>query len=188
VNAEETTMPDVTHRLPSGATYVAEQQADTAPAAPEGRWTRLKQEWGRRLQPSEQSVLLAWASFTATFGGVRALTHWIHDGHGPTGGGISVGGKHFHHYNIGIGVLAGIGAIALKGHEKHRRHPATALAYGSALALVVDELALLLDLKDVYWARDGRKSVDAAVLIVAVGATTVAGLPFWPHARRAVRQ
>jgi hypothetical protein len=71
---------------------------------------------------------------------------------------MSVGGKHFHHYNIGIGLLAGIGAVALRGHERHRRHPVTALAYGSALAVVVDELALLIDLKDVYWARDARRA------------------------------
>jgi hypothetical protein len=55
------------------------------------------------------------------------------------------------------------------------------------LALIVDELALLLDLKDVYWARDGRESVDAAITVAAVGETFVAGLPFWPHARRALR-
>jgi hypothetical protein len=131
-------------------------------------------------------VLIAWSSFTATFGGVRALTHWIRDGHGPSGGGMSFGGKHFHHYNIGIGLLAGVGAVALRGREKHRRHPVTAMAYGSAMALVVDELALLIDLKDVYWAQDGRKSVDAAVIIVAAGATVAVGLPFWPHARRAL--
>ena len=52
---------------------------------------------------------------------------------------------------------------------------------------VVDELALLLDLKDVYWAKDGRKSVDVAVLLVAGGATFAVGLPFWSHARRALR-
>ena len=63
----------------------------------------------------------------------------------------------------------------------------TAFAYGSALALVVDELARLLDLKDVYWARDGRKSVDAGIVVIASGATFAAGLPFWPHARRALR-
>jgi hypothetical protein len=84
-------------------------------------------------------------------------------------------------------LLAAVGAVGLRGAEKHRRHPTTALAYGSALALVVDELALLLDLKDVYWAREGRKSVDAAITLVAAGATFAAGLPFWPHARRALR-
>jgi hypothetical protein len=162
------------------------RSVDSSPPESAGRWARVRTEWHRRLQPGQQSVLLAWASFTATFGGVRALTHWIRDGHGPSGGGMSVGGRHFHHYNIGIALLAVIGAIGLRGRERHRRHPMTAVAYGSAVALVVDELALLIDLKDVYWANDGRTSVDAAVIIVAVGATAVAGLPFWPHARRAL--
>jgi hypothetical protein len=169
--------------------------ADTRPPAADaqpdqgsgGRLARVSQQWHQRLEPSEQSLLIAWSSFTATFAAVRALTHWIRAGHGPEGGGMSVGGNHFHHYNIGIGLLAAVGAIGLRGEEKHRRHPATALAYGSALALVVDELALLLDLKDVYWAKDGRKSVDAAVLVVAGGATGVVGLPLWPHLRHALR-
>ena len=161
--------------------------ADLSVAAATGRWGRLKDEWGRRLQPSEQSVVIAWSSFTATFAGVRILTHWIHDGHGPSGGGMSFGGHHFHHYNIGIAGLAATGAVGLRGQERHRRHPFTAVAYGSAVALVVDELALLIDLKDVYWARQGRTSVDAAIILTAAGATLAAGLPFWPHARRALR-
>lgn len=155
---------------------------------PPGRRGRLRNAWHQRLEPAEQSVLIAWAAFTTTFAGVRLLTHWIRDGHGPSGGGMSVGGRHFHHYNIGIALLAAVGAVGLRGAEKHRRHPTTALAYGSALALVVDELALLLDLKDVYWARDGRKSVDTAITLVAAGATFAAGLPFWPHARRALQR
>ena len=54
------------------------------------------------------------------------------------------------------------------------------IAYRAAAALVVDELALLLNLEDVYWAYDGHKSVDPAVGVIAVGATVFAGLPFWP--------
>ena len=170
---------------PTTRPQVADDQPPdtTEQAAPAGRWERLKEEWGRRLAPGEQSVLIAWSSFTATFVGVRALTHWIHDGHGPASGGMSLGGHHFHHYNIGIAGLAGIGAVALGGHDRHRRHPLTAAAYGSALALIVDELALLIDLQDVYWTREGRTSVDAAITLAAVGGTVAAGLPFWPHAR-----
>ena len=158
------------------------------PASPNTRRQRLEGEWTRRLQPGERSTLVAWASFTATFAGVRVLTHWIHDGHGPAGGGMSLGGHHFHHYNIGIAGLAGIGAMSLRGRERHRRHPLTAAAYGSAVALIVDELALLIDLEDVYWSRQGRTSVDAAVTLTAAGATFAVGLPFWPHARRALRR
>ncbi|MFE7416408.1 hypothetical protein ACFU5V_04505, partial [Rhodococcus sp. NPDC057529] len=52
------------------------------------RLRRLRAAWRRKLDPSEQSAVVSWAAFTATFAGVRALTHWIRRGHGPTGGGL----------------------------------------------------------------------------------------------------
>ncbi|MCW2659282.1 MAG: hypothetical protein JWP83_434 [Mycobacterium sp.] len=155
--------------------------------APPSRWARLRRQWGERLEPGEQATVLAWASFTLTFAGLRGLTHWIRGGHGPPGGGMKLGGKHFHHYNIGIGMLATVAGVGLRGTEKQRRHPAAAVAFGAANAMIVDELALLLDLKDVYWAREGRQSVDVAVAVIAAGGTVVAGMPFWPHAHRALR-
>src|ERR1700739_4597353 len=142
-------------------------------------WARVRDEWRARLEPGEQATVLAWTSFTLTFVGVRALTHWIRAGHGPAGGGVKLGGKHFHHYNVGIALLATVAAIGLPGTEKQRRPPAAAVAFGSASALIVDELALLLDLKDVYWATEGRESVDAAVALIAAGAAGAAGMPFW---------
>ena len=151
------------------------------------RWERLRHEWNERLEPGEQATILAWSSFTVTFAGLRGLTHWIRAGHGPAGGGVSVGGKHFHHYNIGIGMLATVAAVGLRGTERQRRHPAAAVAFGAANAMIVDELALLLDLEDVYWAADGRESVDAAVALIATGATVAAGMPLWPHVHRALR-
>ena len=151
------------------------------------RRARLRHQWGERLEPGEQATVLAWTSFTLTFLGLRGLTHWIRRGHGPPGGGMTLGGEHFHHYNIGIGMLATVAGVGLRGTERQRRHPAAAVAFGAANAMIVDELALLLDLKDVYWAKDGRKSVDVAVGVIAAGATVVAGMPFWPHAHHALR-
>lgn len=46
----------------------------------------------------------------------------------------------------------------------------------------MDELALLLDLSDVYWARDGRTSVDAAIGAITVGGAILAAVPFWKGA------
>jgi hypothetical protein len=63
------------------------------------------------------------------------------------------------------------------GADKHRRHPAVAISYGSGLALIVDEFALLLDLKDVYWAKQGRISVDLAVAGSAITGTLLAAQP-----------
>jgi hypothetical protein len=174
----------------STATPAAEPpgaDTDHDASAPVGRWSRVQRQWHTQLDPETQSLVISWAAFTSTFAGVRLLTHWIRAGHGPKSGGMSVGGRHFHHYNLGIGLLGVVGAVGLRGSEERRRHPVTATAYGSALALIVDEFALLLDLKNVYWKSDGRKSVDAAVTVIAAGATIIVGLPFWRHARHALR-
>ena len=53
----------------------------------------------------------------------------------------------FQHYNIGIALLAGIGALVLRGERRHHKHPVTATAYGAANALIMDEMLLLLDIK-----------------------------------------
>ena len=157
--------------------------ADTAPlfddAHRAGLWSRLNSTYAEQTGASERGLLVVWSSFAVTFGLTRALTMWIHAGHGPKGGGMSVGGRHFHHYNIGIALLGLVGGIALGGRDHHRRHPVTAAAYGSGAALVLDEAALLIDLEDVYWASDGRKSVDAAIGVIALGGVYLAAMPFW---------
>jgi hypothetical protein len=138
--------------------------------------TDVRDAFGSELDAGQQSALISWLAFTGTFGGVRGVTHAIRAGKGPFRN-LSVGGEHLHHYMWGIGMLAGVGAIAVKGDEKLRRHPATALVYGVGLALIVDEFALLLDLKDVYWAKEGRVSVDVGVGGSSLVGSYFAGLP-----------
>jgi hypothetical protein len=149
---------------------------------------RVGARWRAELGPGQRSATLAWASFATTFGIARAVTHWIRGGHGPSSGGVSVGGRHFHHYNLGIFILTVIGAVAVRGQEKHRRHPLTAVAFGAATALIADEAALLIDLEDVYWAKQGRVSVDVAVGGIAVGGLGIAGASFWPAAVHELRK
>jgi hypothetical protein len=84
-------------------------------------------------------------------------------------------------------MLTGVGAVAVRGTEKLRRHPLTALAYGTGLALIVDEFALLLDLKDVYWAKQGRVSVDLAVSGSSMAGTYFAALPVLRKVTRRMR-
>ncbi len=138
--------------------------------------TQIRDAFGSELDAGQQSALISWVSFTGTFGGVRGVTHAIRDGKGPFRN-LSVGGEHLHHYMWGIGLLAGVGAVAVRGDERLRRHPATALAYGVGLALIMDEFALLLDLKDVYWVKQGRISVDLAVTGSSVAGSYFAALP-----------
>lgn len=143
----------------------------------------LHRAYHSELDPGQRSALLSWLAFTATFAGVRGITWSIRAGRGPFRN-ISAGGEHLHHYLWGIGLLAGVGAVAVRGEDEHRRHPAVALSYGSGLALIVDEFALLLDLKDVYWARQGRISVDLGVGAIAAAGSYFAALPVLRRVRR----
>ncbi|HTP16487.1 MAG TPA: hypothetical protein VMK13_11695 [Streptosporangiaceae bacterium] len=150
----------MTHHVPGPA-----RDARTARAA-----------FHEELDPGQRSALLSWLAFTGTFAVVRGITVSIRAGKGPFRN-VSAGGEHLHHYLWGIGLLAGVGAVAVHGDDARRRHPAVAIGYGSGLALIVDEFALLLDLKDVYWAEQGRVSVDLAVGAIAVSGCYFAALP-----------
>ena len=143
----------------------------------------VRRAFHEELGPGEQSALFSWLAFTVTFAGLRALTYSIRAGKGPFRN-ISVGGEHLHHYLWGIGLLSGVGAIAVRGEERHRRHPAVAISYGSGLALIVDEFALLLELKDVYWARQGRISIDVGIGGIAAAGSYFAALPVLRRLRR----
>jgi len=131
---------------------------------------------GEVLDPCQRSALISWLAFTATFTTVRGVTYSIRSGRGPFRN-LSLGGEHLHHYLWGIGLLAGVGAVAVRGDERLRQHPVVAVSYGSGLALIIDEFALLLDLRDVYWARQGRISVDLGIGGVAAAGSYFASLP-----------
>jgi hypothetical protein len=139
------------------------------------------------LDPRQRAALLSWLAFTGTFGAVRGITYAIRSGQGPFRN-LSVGGEHLHHYMWGIGMLAGVGAVAVGGEDVQRRHPAVSLSYGSGLALIVDEFALLLDLRDVYWAKQGRISVDLGIGGIASAGSYFAALPVIRAVRRDRRQ
>ncbi len=135
-----------------------------------------KAAFHEELHPERQSAVISWLSFTAAFGGVRALTYSIRSGRGPFHN-VTPKGMHLHHYLWGILLVSGAGGVAVRGDERLRRHPLVATAYGLGMALIVDEFALLLDLKDVYWAKQGRWSVDLGVGVIAVAGALLEGAP-----------
>jgi len=52
------------------------------------------------------------------------------------------------------------------------------MAYGVGAALTLDEFALWLNLRDVYWEREGRESFEALALFAAALAVAAFGGPF----------
>jgi hypothetical protein len=170
---------------PAAPVTTAPAAADPLPAAPGTVSPAVAGWWD--LDPCQRSVLVSWLAFTGTFAAVRGVTYSIRAGRGPFRN-LSADGEHLHHYMWGIGLLAGVGAVAIRGEERARRHPVVAVCYGSGLALVVDEFALLLDLRDVYWARQGRISVNLGIGGIAAVGSYFAARPFvhsWLSRRRA---
>ena len=83
---------------------------------------------------------------------------------------ISAGGTHIHHSTFGIFGLLGVGyAWTYRRGIGDPDQPAwasrlSATLYGVCSALTLDEFALWLDLKDDYWDKQGRKSIDAVAI------------------------
>jgi hypothetical protein len=55
----------------------------------------------------------------------------------------------------------------------------TSMLFGVAAALTLDEFALWLNLRDVYWERQGRESFEALALFGGLLAIGVFGRGFW---------
>ena len=134
----------------------------------------------RTSTPAEGWTVAHQVAHLAYFDGAvtRAITHLIKDESGSSGGGgITIGGKHLHHYNLGILTLSALAGATISRGAKAWEGPAGPILYGVANALIVDEAALLLDLEDVYWGKQGRVSVDAAITTIGAGGVAVAALP-----------
>lgn len=91
---------------------------------------------------------------------------------------ISAGGDlHIHHVVIGVilVMVSGVTMVTLAVEGGVPEFTAAAILFGVGAALVLDEFALILHLSDVYWAEDGRTSVDAVFVAVAVAGLLILG-------------
>ncbi len=123
-------------------------------------------------RPRER-LLYSSMGFYLSFATVRVITHAIRAGRGPFHD-VAVGGRHIHHLVWGILLLLLVGYCWLWQPTRHPRTMGRVLAflYGVGAGLTLDEFALWLNLKDVYWEREGRSSIDAVLLfssLLAIG-------------------
>ncbi len=125
---------------------------------------------------SNERLLIASVGFYIGFVGIRILTHAIRAGRGPFHD-VAMGGRHIHHLVWGILLLLLVGYCWLWQVSKDSRFLGRLLsfAYGIGAALTLDEFALWLNLRDVYWDREGRESIDAILLFSALLAMGIFG-------------
>ncbi len=106
------------------------------------------------------------AGFLGAFSLVRISTWGIRDGWWPFHN-VSVGGRHIHHFVPGILIAFGSGTVALLT-DNDTVEQRLAIPMGAGIGLTFDEAALLLDLRDVYWTREGLLSIQ-----LSLGATAI---------------
>jgi hypothetical protein len=117
--------------------------------------------------PRSETVLFnLLAGFLGSFALVRLSTWGLRDRWWPFSE-VRVGGRHIHHFVPGIllGFSAGTAALLT---EDHALEETLAVPMGAGMGLTFDEAALLLDLRDVYWTREGLLSVQ-----LSLGATAI---------------
>jgi hypothetical protein len=84
-------------------------------------------------------------------------------------GNVESGGLHIHHVIFGV-VFMLVSGVAVFAADEPSTPVKSVLAgfFGLGAALVLDEFALVLHLRDVYWTEQGRTSVDAVFVAFAV--------------------
>jgi hypothetical protein len=134
----------------------------------------------------ENSMFNLLTSFAATFIAVRSITYLLRDRRslGPFRN-MRVGRRHIHHFVPGIVIAfaAGSGAILTRSEKLE---PWLAVPFGVGMGLTLDESALLLELEDVYWSREGLLSVQVTLAVISVLGALALGLRFLRRGERAV--
>jgi hypothetical protein len=122
---------------------------------------------GYAATPRSETVLFnLLAGFLASFALVRLSTWGIRDQWWPFQN-VRVGGRHIHHFVPGILIAFAAGTTGLLT-DNDALEDRLAVPMGVGMGLTFDEAALLLDLRDVYWTREGLLSVQ-----LSLGATAI---------------
>jgi hypothetical protein len=129
------------------------------------------------------------AAFLVTFLLTRGVTCLIRAGRGIFAD-LSMGALHLHHMLWGVGLVLVCGTYEFAFDPSEPWNVLPAVGFGAGAALVLDEFALMVYLRDVYWSDEGRRSIDAVITMsVLLG---MLAIPFAlapgliPHASRPV--
>jgi hypothetical protein len=125
--------------------------------------------WGKLENNDEQGLFLVLVGFIGSFAFIRMSTRLQRSERVSwwPGSIVSDSGVHLHHLVFGIVTMmvAGAGGFLAFGHTPWTE--ICALFFGIGAGLTIDEFALWVYLDDVYWAQEGRKSIDATVIAAA---------------------
>jgi hypothetical protein len=125
--------------------------------------------WDRLVENNEQGLFLVLIGFILSFGFIRMSTRLMRSPKVPwwPGSVVSDSGVHLHHLVFGIVTMMIAGALGFLALGESPYAEICAFFFGIGAGLTIDEFALWVYLDDVYWAEEGRSSIDATVIAAA---------------------
>jgi hypothetical protein len=130
--------------------------------------------FGARPRGESGPAFLVLASFVTSFLAIRTsarltrrLSWWP--------GAVRSGDVHIHHLVWGICLMMLSGFLSFGAAAGTPLSHLTAVGFGVGVGFTMDEFALWVHLEDVYWEKEGRRSIDATVIAVAFAALVVVG-------------
>ncbi len=131
---------------------------------------------GNALDTADQRAgLILLGSMLLSFGFIRFSTRMIRAEVSWWPGNVSPGGLHIHHLVFGIVFMMVAGFVAFAVEPNSPWFEIAAGLFGIGMGLTLDEFALWLHLEDVYWAEQGRSSVDAVIFAAIIGGGYIVG-------------
>ena len=139
--------------------------------------------------PTLRPMMWMFLAILVTFLITRTVTRLIRSGRGARAGlgNVQIAGNHVHHQVFGILIIIGTGIILVSATPHGAALSVAAAVFGVGVGLTVDEFALWLRLRDVYWTNEGRISVDAIFCVLVITGVLIGGASFLSgHAGTAV--
>ena len=164
-----------------GARRRCRARRPTCCSRPRRRWPR-RLRWRARATPrsprARTRLFNLLSSFVGTFIAARGITYLLRNQpHVGPFRNVRVGRRHIHHFVPGIVIAFAAGAAAILTRDEDLE-PKLAVPFGVGMGLTLDESALLLELEDVYWTREGLLSVQITLAVTALLASLALGLRF----------
>jgi len=131
------------------------------------------------VEQGREPELLFLVAFLVTFGFIRTSAHLIRAQVSWWPGNVEVGGTHIHHLVWGILLLLITGYVGVTVAPDSPWHELLAVLFGVGTGLTLDEFALWLNLEDVYWEKQGRRSIDAVIVAAAITGIVLVGFRGW---------
>jgi hypothetical protein len=135
--------------------------------------------WNQHILAHErQGVFLVLVGFILSFAFIRMSTRLMRSPKVPwwPGSIVSDSGVHLHHLVFGIVTMMIAGTLGFAVHGESPYAEICGFAFGVGAGLTIDEFALWVYLDDVYWAEEGRSSIDATVIAAAAMGLVVVGV------------